>query len=61
MRSLNQTVIRTENLKKFSVVSEIGVGGQAKVFKVFKREQETGEDENTEKTSLKNNIFLGET
>lgn len=32
MVSFNQWVIRTENLKKFIIIREIGQGGQAKVY-----------------------------
>jgi hypothetical protein len=37
LRALNHWVIRTENLKKFVVVQEIGVGGQGKVYKIAPR------------------------
>ena len=34
IRALNNWVVRSENLKKFNVIKEIGSGGQAKVYKV---------------------------
>lgn len=37
MRALNQWVIRTENLKKFVILKEIGVGGQGRVYKIAPR------------------------
>ena len=39
MQALNEWVIRHENLKKFDVLSELGEGGQAKVYKIVKKEQ----------------------
>ncbi|TNV85325.1 hypothetical protein FGO68_gene11795 [Halteria grandinella] len=40
MHALNQWVVRIENLKKFMVMKELGVGGQAKVFKIGFRKHE---------------------
>ncbi len=37
MTALNRWVIRVENLKKFLVLNPIGVGGQAKVYKIIRR------------------------
>ena len=34
MVCLNDWVIRSQNLKKFNVVAQIGVGGQARVYKI---------------------------
>ncbi len=42
MRALNQWVIRTENLKKFIILKEVGSGGQGQVYKIApKKKQET--------------------
>lgn len=37
MRHLNEWVVRSQNLKKFNVISQIGVGGQARVYKVLNK------------------------
>jgi hypothetical protein len=37
LRALNQWVVRVENLKKYQVLSQIGTGGQAKVYKIARR------------------------
>ncbi len=37
MRALNNWVIRNENLKKFQIISELGVGSQAKVYKICRQ------------------------
>ena len=34
MHALNHWVIRTENLKKFIILKEIGAGGQGRVYKI---------------------------
>ena len=36
MKALNNWVVRREDLKKFTVINEIGRGGQAKVYKISK-------------------------
>lgn len=35
MRCLNEYVVRSENLKKYNVVEQIGIGGQARVYKIM--------------------------
>ena len=53
MKALNGWVVRSENLKKFTVIHEIGRGGQAKVYKISKNRALNGvknddiKDENT--------------
>ncbi|TNV74643.1 hypothetical protein FGO68_gene5677 [Halteria grandinella] len=37
LRTLNEYVVRTESLKKYSISGQIGVGGQAKVYKIIKK------------------------
>jgi hypothetical protein len=37
MRGLNEFVIRFENLKKYNVLGQIGVGAQAKVYKIERK------------------------
>lgn len=37
IRALNQWVIRDESLKKYQVQAQIGVGAQAKVYRIIKR------------------------
>ena len=37
IHSLNKWVVRCENLKKYTVQQEVGRGGQATVYKVFKQ------------------------
>ena len=47
---LDRWVIRQESLKKFIVVKEIGVGGQAHVYKIEKKQ----------KGGLKDKIYLND-
>lgn len=35
MRCLNEWVVRSENLKKYNVVEQIGIGRQARVYKII--------------------------
>lgn len=44
MRALNQWVVRVENLKKYEVMSQIGTGGQAKVYKISRRNRSESKD-----------------
>jgi hypothetical protein len=37
MRPLNEWVIRSENLKKYNVLGQIGEGAQAKVYKIQRK------------------------
>lgn len=39
MRALNEQVVRSENLKKYNVLGQIGEGAQAKVYKIQRKQQ----------------------
>jgi len=39
MQALNKWVVRSENLKKYNVIKQVGEGGQAKVYKVIKKKR----------------------
>lgn len=56
IHSLNKWVIRCENLKKYTVLQEIGKGGQATVYKVFKQTNPSQLDEKNNAHSDVNNI-----
>jgi len=38
MRALNEQVVRSENLKKYNVLGQIGEGAQAKVYKIQRKQ-----------------------
>lgn len=56
MRALNQWVIRVDSLKKYQVQSQIGVGMQAKVYRIIKRSA-TSNHQKEEKGGQPDKVF----
>lgn len=59
VNALNNWVIRSENLKKYHVVQEIGSGGQAKVYKVTLKTEHLAAQRNKAGQQLDKKFTMG--